>query len=177
MSDFKLENLITNKDCITLGKSLVVKQIISHLNGIDDVTAGNYTLEHAMQCRNYLMFMLCITNALRASNLINMTVEDITKAVYDKEFDALVIKSTRYKTSILYGRKSIVCSEELYGQLQKFVTYFRPKFIKAENESESLAERKVFPANNGEQQLSHSVISNGLTNLFQSIPELKSKKK
>ena len=176
MSDFKLENLITNKDCITLGKSSVVRKIVSNLNGIDEVSSPNYSLEDAIECRNYLMFMLCVTNALRASNLINMTISDMTNAVYDKEFDATVIKSLKYKTSMLYGQKSIVCSEEIYGQLQKFVTFFRPKFLITEDDSLPLDQRKVFLSKN-EETMSHSAISNGLTNLFQSIPELKKQKK
>ena len=128
MQDFKLENLITNKDCKDFGNSSVARNILSNLNEIRHTTQDQYSTEQAIECRNYLMFMLCVTNALRASNLINITLADVANAKHDEEFNAMVISSSKYKTSMLYGKKI------LYKQITKFMFYFRPKLA---NESDS----------------------------------------
>ena len=64
--------------------------------------------------RNYLIVMLTITNAARASNLMNITVSDVTDAKKHEEMPAFVFKSTKYKTSIIYGSKIMLVPEDLY---------------------------------------------------------------
>ena len=64
--------------------------------------------------RNYLLVILTITNAARASNLINITAEEVTSATKHKEISGWVFKSTCYKTSIIYGTKCMVVPDDLY---------------------------------------------------------------
>lgn len=177
MQDFKLEKLITNTDCKIFGNSDRAKEILSNLNGIDKFTSPNYTSEQAISCQNYLMFTLCITNALRASNLINLSIADLQNAVHDKEYDAMVISSTKYKTSMLYGKKSIVCSEMIFSHLNKFAVHFRPKIARTNDADLQLSERYLFLSSKGGEKMSHSCISNGITHLFHSVPALKKRKK
>lgn len=178
MQDFKLENLLTPKDCLTLHRSQIVQKIFIMLNEIDNLTVEKYNREDALGCRNYLMFMLCITNALRASNLINLTIADIKNAVHDAEFDAMVIKSAKYKTSMLYGKKCIVVSEQLLSYIMKFCTYLRPMLVGPGDAKLSDEERVVFlSTQKGGSKMNHSAISNGMSQLFQMVPELKSKKR
>lgn len=180
LADFKLENLLTPADCIALGTSSTVKKIVFDINGADAVTAPHYTVEQCTACRNYLIFMLCVTNATRASNIINMTVQNLAEAVHDNEFDALVIASPKYKTSMLYGRKAIVVCEELYGQLLQFSTHIRPRLI-IDRCKEDVISPEFEPVfvhlSGGGSKMSHSTISNGLTQLFKSIPAFKGRKR
>lgn len=177
MQDFKLENLITNKDCKDFGNSSVARNILSNLNEIRHTTQDQYSTEQAIECRNYLMFMLCVTNALRASNLINITLADVANAKHDEEFNAMVISSSKYKTSMLYGKKMIVCSQPLYKQLTKFMIYFRPKLANENDSNIRQEERALFLSVNAGEKMSHSTISNGMTQLLNSVPELKTREK
>lgn len=177
MQDFKLENLITNQDCKDFGNSVVAKKILWNLNEVNHTTQDQYSTEQAIECRNYLMFMLCITNALRASNLINITLADVANAKHDEEFNAMVISSPKYKTSMLYGKKMIVCSEPLFKQLTKYMFYLRPKLAHESDSSIRQDERALFLSANCGEKMSHSTISNGMTQLLNSVPELKTRAK
>ena len=59
------------------------------------------TLQHAVNVRDHLM--LTFINALRASNLINITLREVQSATQHQELDALVFKNNKYKTSLIYG--------------------------------------------------------------------------
>ena len=177
VADFKLDNLILPSDFVALGRSKQGAKIVFDLNGADAVTAPHYTTEQINACRNYLMAMICITNATRASNLINLTLQDLKEAKHDAEFDALCILSKKYKTSLLYGRKAIVLPEELYGQLSNFVTHLRPRIADASDATLPDDEKAIFLCSGSGSRMTHSTISNGLTHLFKSVPELRSKKR
>ena len=85
---------------------------------------------NATDMRNYLMSVLALVNCLRASNLINMTLDDVDKAQKDTTIqDAYVIKSKKYKVSIIYGAKMILATNEIFEQLQLYIKHVRPRFI------------------------------------------------
>jgi len=66
---------------------------------------GNITKSDIINIRNYLIVILCIINAARASNIINTTVADVEAATQGSEFPGWCFKSKKYKTSMIYGTK------------------------------------------------------------------------
>ena len=71
--------------------------------------------------RNYLS-VLALVNCLRASNLINMTLDDVDKAQKGTTMqDAYVIKSKKYKVSIIYSGKMLLATNEIFEQLQLYI--------------------------------------------------------
>lgn len=77
-----------------------------------------------------IMLTLCYTNALRASNLINMTLQEVLSAKRDKIIkDAFVFMNQKYKVSIIYGSKLILAPEDLYNQIKLYMEHLRPKLI------------------------------------------------
>ena len=72
----------------------------------------------ARDIRNYLIFIYCATNALRSTNIIEITLKDFAEATNmpDSFPKGRVIKSTHYKTSFLYGEKGVCIAEEIYVQ-------------------------------------------------------------
>ena len=87
------------------------------------------TLQHAVNVRDHLMLMLTFINALRASNLINITLREVQSATQHQELDALVFKNNKYKTSLIYGAKIILVPTLTYKHIQLYVKYLRPTLI------------------------------------------------
>ena len=127
-------------------------------------TKDNCSLFQATNIRNYLMVIMCVINGARASNLINITTEDVTTAVEHEEFPAYVFKSKNYKTSIIYGTKIMVVPEDIYNFYKIFVNYVRPIIS-------SPASKYLFTSSrdkaDGSSCIEHSLISNGMTKSFQ----------
>jgi len=75
--------------------------------------------------------MLVMMNACRASNIQNLTLDDMDKSTVEKEFPTFkIINQTRYKTSFVYGIKAIVIPADLFGQLETYVRKIRPILVK-----------------------------------------------
>ena len=76
------------------------------------------SIYNATDLRNYLMSVLTIVHCLRASNLMNITLEDVEKAQKNSTVtDAYVIKNKKYKVSI---------TKDVYEQLKLYIKYVRP---------------------------------------------------
>ena len=59
--------------------------------------------------RDYLKVLLIYFNCLQASNLINISLDDVKKiSKNDKIDDAWVLANSEYKTSMIYGAKIIL---------------------------------------------------------------------
>ena len=72
----------------------------------DDPNSVEMTKALAIMLRNNTMFMMNMANATRASNIINVTIKDLKEAQPLEEYNgAYGMKSTKYKTSLLYGTK------------------------------------------------------------------------
>lgn len=116
------------------------------------------------------MFMVTIGNAARASNLINMTLADVENASINEEYEnARSISSSNYKTSMLYGKKVLMLSEEVYQYLLSYIKYLRPLFVV--DIGLPSHKRYVFTSSRtkkGDQYgtVEHSLISNALTTTF-----------
>ena len=79
-----------------------MKDIIDVLNKL--YTEGEKlttNLQDAVNVRDHLMLTLTYINALRASNLINISLKEIQSAKPHDELEALVFKNNKYKTSLI----------------------------------------------------------------------------
>ena len=85
------------------------------------------------------MLTLCVTNCLRSSNLMNVTIHDFEQAKKHEEIEnAYTFTSTKYKTSLVYGAKIILVSRAVYMQLKIYVKMIRPILIEDETKSPKL---------------------------------------
>ena len=112
--------------------------------------------------------MTCIGNAARASNLQNITIYDLDTAEFDHDFDCMCIRSQNYKTSLLYGEKKLLFGNDLFKQLQFFVTNLRPLLITDDDKDSS--QKFVFTSaksSTKEKKMSQSTIANALTRAFE----------
>ena len=169
MQNYKSTRIITPSDMVDYGKSSKIRDVVSILNEINETNNECYTQKEAITARNHLMVMISFGNACRASNLINMTVQDVEKAHKEKAYDAWSFSSNNYKTSLLYGEKKILLGEDIYQQVVRFVKFLRPK-ISPSNTAKS-SEQPLFTSVRGNGGfLTHSCISNAMTSLFHLIP-------
>ena len=120
---FKKLNILTKEHIFTYFNSKHVLQIRNQLKDASLVPNSSTVID----TRDYLMIMICLLNATRASNLINITLKDIDDIFKDPEFeDAFCISSTRYKTSMLYGTKIMVVDEQLKNDLLQYIKTYLP---------------------------------------------------
>ena len=84
----------------------------------------------ARDIRNYLIFIYCATNALRSSNIMEITLKDFAEATKmpDSFPKGRIIKSTHDKTSFLYGEREVSIAEEIY-QSVLYRDYLRPLLV------------------------------------------------
>uniref|UniRef100_A0A7M5VD24 Uncharacterized protein n=1 Tax=Clytia hemisphaerica TaxID=252671 RepID=A0A7M5VD24_9CNID len=77
----KLQNLLQAKHFVKFGASVYVKEIVTKLKNREDFNQFD-----DFAARNILTIFTCFVNGLRASNLMNMSIQDFEKAEFDKEF-------------------------------------------------------------------------------------------
>ena len=169
--EFKSCNLLTSDDIARYFKSDHVKKTVKLLDRLLNEEEVEISYYQACHARNYLSIVLTTVNALRASNLINMTLADLDAHQTHENFTfAKCIKSKKYKTSLLYGTKIILVANHVFDQLEVFVKKIRPVLIKDENLPQS--QRHLFVTKTKEdditaQKMSHSTISSMMTSEFE----------
>ena len=92
-------------------------------------TKGKFRLskQNATETRDHLILSLCYFNCLRASNLMNITLEDVNKITKHEEIeDAWVLTNEEYKVSMIYSAKVILLYGILHEQLNLFIEIFCP---------------------------------------------------
>lgn len=162
---FKKATLLTDTIIREYGSAEGVKHLSQVLSGNCQPINNKKAMKTlATKCRNHLMVMLCLGNALRASNLINITMQDIDDATENEEFGgALTISSEFYKTSMLYGEKIILFPKAIFSQTTFYIKHLR-KYLTDDSESPQ-NQRKLFTTAS-KQDMSNSVVSNCLTSAF-----------
>lgn len=107
-------------------------------------------------------------NAHRASNLINITLHDFNSAkrLPEEYPPGWQIMSNNYKTSFLYGTKTINLSMEVYSQAIIFRDYFRAIILNDEELPDEERYLKISTNENPNHQLTASTIANILTQTF-----------
>ena len=129
MSKLKYQNLITTDQFKKYGNAKHVKDINEKLK--NDLDLGNDIIkinkQLAIDIRDYLMVSLTYFNCLRASNLMNISLEDVQKIEkHDEIDDAGVLTNLEYKTSMIYGAKISLLDAVLLEQAQLFIEHYRP---------------------------------------------------
>ena len=73
---WKAENLITREEFIRYGKSEFIRGVKTDLDALvrREKAVEDFTVDRLIQIRDYLMMMLCVANALRASNLLYFSI-------------------------------------------------------------------------------------------------------
>ena len=125
-------------------------------------------IQTAIPVRGYMISSLTYTNALGASNVINITLKEVLSSKRDKEIqEAYVFKNGNYKVSIIYGAKIILSSEKLYNHIILYIRHLCALLI---NEKHRLdRERYLFVASRADStssqavQLKHTALSWSLT--------------
>ena len=158
LKTFKRSNVLTEAVMQKYFNSKHVKDVRKKLLNLDYLP----TKLDAVDARDYLLVMICMFNATRASNLINMMCSDVKSMVQDDTFpDAWCFKSDRYKTSLLYGTKVIIVDEPLKHELEKFVMDYVPVLCPFSDSTKQPLFGTV-----RKSKISHSAISNGMTKSF-----------
>jgi len=90
-----------------------------------------YSLEQAVDVRNWLVFRLCIENGSRAGPIHAMTLVDMRD---NERLDGKrVIHVAHHKTTATYGGALLNMSEELFQDLFRYIRGAREVFLKEEN--------------------------------------------
>ena len=127
IKDFKSNILLNSSDMKTYGHSKHTVEIAQLFNDLKENPEEQFiSTYNATDLRNYLMSVLTIVNCLRASNLMNITLEDVEKVQKDSAItDAYVIKNKKYKVSIIYVAKMILLTKDINEQLELYIKYVR----------------------------------------------------
>ena len=128
------------------------------------------------------MLTLCYINAPRASNIINITLQEEICAEREKQIEeAFVFKSNKYKVRIIYGANLILVSDTLFHHIKLYICCLLPLLI--DNKHRLDRERYLFPSSKPDAaeakavQLQHKTLGWCLTatcersGIFQNIEE------
>lgn len=129
--------------------------------------------QQSIDIRDYLMVTLTYLNCLMASNLMNISLDDVSKIKKHEEIDgAWVLTNDAYKTSMIYGAKIILLDSILLDQLKIVIKYFREEIS---NDSKIFNVRRYvftwsrekFPGKVLGTRMDHSALANAMASSFQ----------
>ena len=181
IAKIKSEALITVKNFQDFGSSSHVKNINQTLKNMSLSRAKSVEMKISKQSpidiRDYLMVSLTYFNCLRASNLMNISLQDVNKiAKHEEIHGAYVLVNEEYKVSMLYGAKIILLDSILYEQLKLYIEVYRPI---VSNDSKLhdqnryvLTSSRITTTKPLGQKMDHSAISNAMTSAFSKVKVL-----
>ena len=169
IKEFKSSTFINAKDFQKYRSSEFVKDIIEVLNKVDtEGEKATTNLQDAVNVRDHLMLTLTYINALRASNLINITLKEVHSAKPHDELEALVFKNNKYKTSLICGAKVILVPTLTNHHIQLYIKYLRSLLIL--DSHRALKDRYLFVSSKKDSKktttMSHSLITTRLSQCF-----------
>ena len=139
LKEFKSSILINSQNFKDYGCSEHVIELCKFIKELENDRKVFVPLTKAIDVRDYLMMILCFTNCLRSSNLMNVMVYDFENAKKHEEIQgSYTFSNTKYKTSLIYGTKIILVSTAVYNQLKLFIKLIRPILINDESKSSKL---------------------------------------
>ena len=172
MQDYKSKKIITPKDMSIYGTSKLITEVVNVLDTVNAKNHRNFDLNDAVNARNHLLVMITFGNAARASNLINMTVDDFNAATKESEYNAWCMTSVNYKTSLLYGEKKMLISEDMYIQFKNYLKFLRPILLEgSESDDCEDKDKPFFVSHRSAVKMTHSALSNAMTSIFKGIKE------
>ena len=128
MSKHKSDTLIAANKFQSYGSSKHIKELNADLHSLTTSPKSvKLSKQKAIDVRDYLMVSLTYFNCFRASNLMNITLADISRMKPHNEIDgAHVITNTKYKTSMIYGAKMILINATHAEQIRLYIEHLRP---------------------------------------------------
>ena len=169
MKEFKSNIFLTPEIFKNYGSSDHISELhtfLSHIKHSAEKT--KVTKQMAVHVRDYIIIKLSYTNALRASNLINMILKDFNAAKPDKEItETFVFRSDKYKVSLIYGAKILLASQKLFQHIKLYMKYLRP--LLKDDKHRLDRERYFFVASRSDAgdkkvvQLKHSTLTRCMT--------------
>ena len=108
------------------------------------------------------MVMMVIINGARASNIINITTKDVLNAKVHDEFPGYVFNSKKYKTSLIYGTKTMAVPIDIFPFFTTYINDVRPILA-------SPSSIYLFTSMRGKDgsKMEHSLVSNAMTKSFE----------
>ena len=179
IKEFKSNIFINPVDFQEYGSSDFVKDNVDILTKLDrEGEEAKITLQDAIDIRDHLMLSLTFINALRASNLMNITLKEVQAAKKHGELDAFVFKNNKYKTSLIYGAKIILVPTLTYHHVQLYIKFLRPTILL--DSHRALRDRYLFVASKQDTgktlgTVSHSLITARLSRCFEKAGIFKAK--
>ena len=160
LNEWKSENLITPSHLIDYGRSDHIQKVIKRLDNLQNGTLDIQIMpiKDLTEIRDYLMTNLVVINGARASNIMNIETKHVLESTYDEEYEAYVFKSTKYKTSLVYGAKIMVLPRDLYNSLKTFIEKVHPVL--------SGKSDYLFTSSRTKDKMDHSMLSNALSTSF-----------
>lgn len=153
---YKRNNLMTVNHFLKFGKSDFVQNLISHCSS----NQGPFSIGYSIDFRNYLIASLVIGNGLRASNIMELTIKDITDFTIVEGYEGhKVIVNDNYKTSTIYGEKFIVTPDRLHDHLIFYINRLRSLV------TNSLSKKVFTPS--GQVKMTQTNVGAALTSAFQ----------
>ena len=119
-SKLKLKTLIRTDQFLKYENSEHVKEINEKLKNHSEhkKEAIKINKQQVINIRDYLMVSLTYFNFLRASNLMNISLDAVEKiSKHDEIDDVWVLKNLEHKTSVMYGVKIILLDTILLEQV------------------------------------------------------------
>ncbi|XP_057297196.1 uncharacterized protein LOC130626107 isoform X2 [Hydractinia symbiolongicarpus] len=161
----KVKHLLHPQHFINFGQSEYVQTLISKAENRDKHC--QYTKRFAQNFRDYLIASLVIGNGLRASNIMNLRLNDFENFQVVKGYEGhKVLTNDNYKTSTIYGEKFIVMPDALHQHFLFYQKFLRPIISKSKSE-------KAFLPSSGQPQMSQTNVSSSLTSSFSHAKVLK----
>lgn len=157
----KLKHLMTPVQFIRYGRSEYVQHLIRQFDQFKGDRNNMMTRRLAIQFRDYIITRLTIANGLRASNIIELKVNDFENAKVVQGYEGhKVISNSSYKTSTIYGEKFIVISDILFDHCLFYINHLRCK-INSNNKS-----TRMFLAASSSAQMTQTNVSCSVTASF-----------
>ena len=153
------------------GNSDFVKDIVDLLNKVGkEGEEAKISLKDVIHVRDHLILTITFINALRVSNIINVTLKEVEAAKKHDEFDAFAFKKNKYKTSLIFGEKIVLIPTLTYHHIKLYLKYLRPLILL--DSHRVLRNRYLFVGSKqGPQkqavQMSYSLILNRLLKCFE----------
>ena len=138
ISQHKSDTLIAANKFQSYGSSKHIKELNADLHSLSTSPKNvKLTKQKAIDVRDYLIVFLTYFNCLRASNLMNITLADVSSMKPHNEIDgAHVITNTKYKTSMIYGAKMILISATHAEQIELCIEHLHP-FVSKDDQKDT----------------------------------------
>ena len=164
----KVRYLLLPSHFIDYGRSRHVQKLVNVAN---KEKKEHFSKSFAIQFRDYLITTMTITNGLRASNIINLSLKDILEAKTVKGYEGhKVITNSNYKTSTIYGEKFIVLPDVTVKHSLFYINTLRAKLNKQADKSKRL----FLPNSMSSVEFTATNVSSALTASFKEANIFKS---